>query len=85
MMGVRCKLCNRTHETPLALHLCSVKIGNKKSVGWCLWCGESLKRGIFCTEQCRISYLNDVHEEEIDVTIKRAKRRQRANRLRIPA
>lgn len=82
MMGVSCKLCRKTHATPLELHLCSVKLGNKKSVGWCLWCGEDVKR-LFCSEQCRISYLNDIHEEEIVTQCKKVLSGK--NRLRVPA
>ncbi len=83
MMGSRCGICGKTHVTPLELHLCSIKLGNKKSVGWCLWCGANLRRGLFCAEQCRISYLNDVHEEEI---VKQCKKvLSGKNRLRVPA
>jgi hypothetical protein len=88
MMGVSCAICRKTHDSPLELHLCSLQIGSRKSNGWCLWCGEPIKRAFFCKDHCRIAYLDDVHEEEITKSIRRAKaklRRKNADRLRVPA
>ena len=79
-----------THDTPLAVHLCSLQIRGLQATGWCLWCGkDKQKRGddsLFCDEHCRISYLEDVNSTPVNTVerVLRIAKRRKAKSKRIP-
>jgi hypothetical protein len=82
MTGSQCSICQGSHATPLEARLCSIAIGNMQPVGWCLWCGESVKKHLlFCKDSCRITYMEDITTNPPKV-VKSKRRRGRRVRVR---